>query len=420
MRLVPVLRPAQSSSHNGAPAGRVLDSDRPRGRDAPPRGVGGACGSPSRRWWNAGRSKRHAWTAPMTCNAWNHPPGCDCGWGGDTGGGGFVWRSSWKAKDRPEDYGHTWGISSRAAGYESFTRPNAKCPVCGARVFFYQSSNGGRVFFESLGPPWEKHPCTDRAPDSAGYPERAVVDEHSPIRDGFKLGGWIPAYAARWAAPQGVDKGKLHVELDLKTGRDGHATRVTVPIGSRIDLHSPIFVRPHSTRPDWCWIEGPGVWSPDGAPSPILALGGDATGKLDNELAELALEASYSEVLVALGRSVSFDVENEPWRIDYHRARRWFESAARLGNWKAFNNLALMFEGGLGGKKDPTRAFAYFRRATRSGSAVALGNLARCYRDGIGVQSNPALADFYAGVARYRARCGTINKRRSVLRRETG
>ena len=23
------------------------------------------------------------------CNAWNHPPGCDCGWGGgDYGGGG--------------------------------------------------------------------------------------------------------------------------------------------------------------------------------------------------------------------------------------------------------------------------------------------------------------------------------------------
>lgn len=36
------------------------------------------------------------------------------------------------------------------------------CPVCGARVFFLQADNGGRVFFDPPpGPPWPKHPCTD-------------------------------------------------------------------------------------------------------------------------------------------------------------------------------------------------------------------------------------------------------------------
>jgi len=45
--------------------------------------------------------------------------------------------------------------------YASFTTPNASCPVCGASVFFYQSPTGGRVFFDELGPPWPKHPCTD-------------------------------------------------------------------------------------------------------------------------------------------------------------------------------------------------------------------------------------------------------------------
>lgn len=46
--------------------------------------------------------------------------------------------------------------------YESYTNPNARCPECRACVFFYQSPNGGRVFFDALGPPWPKHPCTDR------------------------------------------------------------------------------------------------------------------------------------------------------------------------------------------------------------------------------------------------------------------
>jgi len=45
---------------------------------------------------------------------------------------------------------------------ESFTIPGAKCPVCGDTVFFYQSCNGGKVYFDELGPPWPKHPCTNR------------------------------------------------------------------------------------------------------------------------------------------------------------------------------------------------------------------------------------------------------------------
>lgn len=46
----------------------------------------------------------------------------------------------------------------------SFTVPNAICPVCGAQVFFYQNDFGSRVYFDDLGPPWPKHPCTDNEP----------------------------------------------------------------------------------------------------------------------------------------------------------------------------------------------------------------------------------------------------------------
>ncbi len=44
---------------------------------------------------------------------------------------------------------------------QSYVVPNATCPVCGETVFFYQSPSGGRVFFDDLGWPWPKHPCTD-------------------------------------------------------------------------------------------------------------------------------------------------------------------------------------------------------------------------------------------------------------------
>ena len=55
--------------------------------------------------------------------------------------------------------------SVRSAGpfqsVESYVNPNAHCPVCHKPVIFYRSPFGGRVFFESLGWPWPKHPCTD-------------------------------------------------------------------------------------------------------------------------------------------------------------------------------------------------------------------------------------------------------------------
>lgn len=35
------------------------------------------------------------------------------------------------------------------------------CPRCGADVYFCKCSNGGKVFFDSLSPTWDKHPCTN-------------------------------------------------------------------------------------------------------------------------------------------------------------------------------------------------------------------------------------------------------------------
>jgi len=93
------------------------------------------------------------------CNAHNHPPGCTCGWGGAS-------YSSFGQGYSPKIFKTTPRLAPQIPNFSgfasSYTKPNARCPVCGVPVFFYASENGGRVFFDSLGPPWPKHPCTDR------------------------------------------------------------------------------------------------------------------------------------------------------------------------------------------------------------------------------------------------------------------
>jgi len=102
------------------------------------------------------------------CNAWNHPPDCRCGWGGagysghPPGGfrGNALAQSYGFGEYRPFWY-------APISGRSSYTNPNARCPVCGASVFYYESEYGARVFFDELGPPWPKHPCTDHSRSSA-------------------------------------------------------------------------------------------------------------------------------------------------------------------------------------------------------------------------------------------------------------
>lgn len=48
-----------------------------------------------------------------------------------------------------------------------FVNPNARCPVCKEPVYYYQNAAGSRVFFDELGPPWPKHPCTDNSQSRA-------------------------------------------------------------------------------------------------------------------------------------------------------------------------------------------------------------------------------------------------------------
>lgn len=114
------------------------------------------------------------------CNAYNHPYGCTCGFGGEGHKGN---RGNFEDEDsftfQNGESGPYLPIAERHSKLKkafSFTIPNAKCPVCGDSVFFYQNEYGSRVFFDELGPPWPKHPCTD---NSNKFPE--LSDEFNEI-----------------------------------------------------------------------------------------------------------------------------------------------------------------------------------------------------------------------------------------------
>lgn len=120
------------------------------------------------------------------CNARNHSPGCNCGWGGGWHQGGYGSSGFFRSFGRlsGSDYmsgsvpSHT-NVNGRLNAtnnspasaspiYDarhplrgSWVEPNASCPVCGCAVYFYKSPYGGSVYFDELGPPWPKHVCTD-------------------------------------------------------------------------------------------------------------------------------------------------------------------------------------------------------------------------------------------------------------------
>jgi len=86
------------------------------------------------------------------CNAYNHPPGCTCGWGGDGhSGSSYGWQGS--APTIANGGTRVWSETN-------FTRPT-HCPECGADVYFIRH-NGGSVWVDELGWPWPKHACFDK------------------------------------------------------------------------------------------------------------------------------------------------------------------------------------------------------------------------------------------------------------------
>ncbi len=149
------------------------------------------------------------------CNAKNHPDNCCCGWGGEghKGRGSLSSRNGVVAGgvNRAMCKGQTTVHLTKA----SFISCNSNCPVCGAEVYFYQSSDGGRVYFDEIGPPWPKHPCTD---SSLELPVR--IDNWIPCKCGrsyiSKYSGMCPICSVESSEPNRISTIKRNLKLIAK------------------------------------------------------------------------------------------------------------------------------------------------------------------------------------------------------------
>jgi len=112
---------------------------------------------------------------------YNHRPGCPCGWCDKTASAYVSPPILPVAREAVP-----WGRSQYRC--DSYTNPNASCPVCGQEVFYYQSRYGGRVFFDELGPPWPKHACTDdgRPPIRLTKFPTSTLNNHKVTPDGWR------------------------------------------------------------------------------------------------------------------------------------------------------------------------------------------------------------------------------------------
>ena len=90
-------------------------------------------------------------------------------------------------------------------------------------------------------------------------------------------------------------------------------------------------------------------------------------------------------VIFELGRA--YQVEKE-----YQKARLQYERANALGSVVAANNLAILFDQGLGGPKDPAKAKQLFETAAAGGIYLAMYSLGEMYEDGRGVPQHFVLA----------------------------
>lgn len=101
---------------------------------------------------------RHQRKEFLMCNAWNHAPGCDCGWVGAYHGGGG------RLAGQISFFDAVLLPSKAAIGEQPISIREAEtytttCWWCGAEVYYHTNGYGDSVLFDSLGWPWQIHSC---------------------------------------------------------------------------------------------------------------------------------------------------------------------------------------------------------------------------------------------------------------------
>ncbi|MEY9748604.1 hypothetical protein ABIF65_007978 [Bradyrhizobium japonicum] len=106
---------------------------------------------------------------------YNHYADCTCGWCVNYGRLSYSDRARLVSDMHRRDAKNLLKRESARSIAACYVNPNARCPECNASVYFYANEHGSRVFFDHLGPPWPKHPCTD-------IPRDYIPKDRSPQR----------------------------------------------------------------------------------------------------------------------------------------------------------------------------------------------------------------------------------------------
>lgn len=89
----------------------------------------------------------------------------------------------------------------------SLIRPT-RCPQCRREVYFYSNEHGSRVFFNELGPTWDKHGCTDSGKDVDFEPSSGLLKQ---CLKNWRREGWIPLACLLPTIPLRDGKQKLQL-----------------------------------------------------------------------------------------------------------------------------------------------------------------------------------------------------------------
>jgi hypothetical protein len=183
----------------------------------------------------------------MGCNAWNHSSNCTCDFRGGHGfGGGGRYAGSGRARfsavptEPPETSSAGWSRAKGDGTVWSYVNPNARCPVCGASVYFYRSPYNGRVYFDDLGPPWPKHGCTDSGRWRTTRQFEVRAGQTFVVRSQWGE-GWEPLCSS-WVVETG---GRTVLTGDL----GGKSAELSLLNMAKFDHDGPVFVRAHERAP---------------------------------------------------------------------------------------------------------------------------------------------------------------------------
>lgn len=106
---------------------------------------------------------------------YNHYSWCMCGWCYKRGVNGYSARIGVVDFDKSYATRTLKEHGVNRSWTACFVIPNASCPICFAKVYYYQNQFGSRVFFDELGWPWPKHHCTDNAKPAASHRNAAIA-----------------------------------------------------------------------------------------------------------------------------------------------------------------------------------------------------------------------------------------------------